>query len=102
MKQRSFYLTLWMLILCALAFTSCSDDDDDDVTVEEGIYVLNNGKMGNNNSTITYYDPVTQASDAPTCMRHRTGKDWEIAVRTYFVKGNTFTWLFTLPTVFQS
>ena len=34
MKQRSFYLTLWMLILCALAFTSCSDDDDDDVTVE--------------------------------------------------------------------
>lgn len=63
MKQRSFYLTLWMLILCAFAFTSCSDDDDDDVTVEEGIYVLNNGKFGSNNSTITYYNPVTQESD---------------------------------------
>ncbi len=63
MKMRSFYLTLWMLILCAFTFTACSDDDDDDVTVEEGIYVLNNGKMGNNNSTITYYDPVTQTSN---------------------------------------
>ena len=74
MKQRSFYLTLWMLILCALAFTSCSDDDDDDVTVEEGIYVLNNGKMGNNNSTITYYDPVTQASDAADVYAAQNGK----------------------------
>ncbi len=73
MKQRSFYLTLWMLILCALAFTSCSDDDDDDVTVEEGIYVLNNGKMGNNNSTITYYDPVTQASDAADVYAAQNG-----------------------------
>lgn len=63
MKLRSLYLTLWMLILCAFVFTSCSDDDDDDITVEEGIYVLNNGNFGNNNSTITYYDPVTQSSN---------------------------------------
>ncbi len=62
MKMRSFYLTLWMLILGAFAFTACSDDDDDDVIVEEGIYVLNNGKKDNNNSTITYYDPVTKVS----------------------------------------
>ena len=63
MKSRSFYLTLWMFILCALPFASCSDDNEDEITVEEGIYVLNNGKFGSNNSTITYYNPVTQASD---------------------------------------
>lgn len=63
MKFRSFYLSLLVLAVSAFAFTSCSDDDDDDVTVEEGIYVLNNGKMGSNNSSITYYDPVTQVSN---------------------------------------
>ncbi|MDE5611526.1 MAG: hypothetical protein K2I90_05860, partial [Odoribacter sp.] len=63
MKSRSFYLTLWMFILCALPFASCSDDNEDEITVEEGIYVLNNGKFRSNNSTITYYNPVTGESD---------------------------------------
>lgn len=63
MKSRSFYLTLWMFILCAFTLASCSDDDDDKITVEEGIYVLNNGKIGSNNSTVTYYNPVTGVSD---------------------------------------
>lgn len=63
MKSRSFYLSLWMFILCAFTFASCSDDDDDKITVEEGIYVLNNGKFGSNNSTVTYYNPVTGESN---------------------------------------
>lgn len=60
MKMKHLLIT----ILCSsltLGFSACSDNDDDNppAPIEKttsGIYVLNNGNMGSNNTNISFYD----------------------------------------------
>lgn len=62
---------IWMLLfLIAIGFTSCQEDDPiineeiielppETVTAVEGFYLLNEGNMGSNKSSLDYYDYLT-------------------------------------------
>lgn len=57
MKTNKF-INYFLLTISIVPFlTSCEDDNKvEDVKISTGVYVLNAGKFGKNNSTITYYD----------------------------------------------
>ena len=63
----------WVMLLVlgtgmSFGFSACSDDENlPDNGGEEptestttGVYILNSGRMSSNNSTLDYYDPLTQ------------------------------------------
>lgn len=63
MKKRNHFKVC--ALLAAALLTSCNDDfvdmPDNPIPTElSGYYVLNSGKMGSNNATLTFYDPTTQ------------------------------------------
>lgn len=74
MKFRNLFLAMFVLLSAALSFTACSDNDNDGVEVADGIYVLNNGKEGSNNSTITYYNPETKKANIEDVYKAMNGK----------------------------
>ena len=55
-----------MYVVSGVSLTSCSDDDDDEVTT--GVFILNQGKSGNNNAGISVYNPETHAVTADVYM----------------------------------
>lgn len=62
--MKKFLVTGILFSLAVFSFTSCDSDDDDTPWVEPevkttGVYILNSGSMGQNNSTLDYYDPTT-------------------------------------------
>jgi len=69
MKFRNFLLKSFILSLFALSFVACSDDDDPNYWIppidsSKGAYILNQGIMGHNNSTLSYYDKETKECHA--------------------------------------
>ena len=63
MKKNLLYGILFSVL--TLGFAACSDDEDNEPWVEpelttEGVYILNSGGNGNNNSTLGYYNPETK------------------------------------------
>lgn len=57
MKTNKFIYFFMLAISIVPFLTSCEDDNKvQDVKISTGVYVLNAGKFGNNNSSITYYD----------------------------------------------
>jgi hypothetical protein len=64
MKRKKLFLAAVTAVLLTVGFTSCSDSNggiDDDFSEKlEGIYVLNSGSMGYNNSILTFYNFSTQ------------------------------------------
>ena len=57
MKTNKLFTYLMLAVSIVPFFSSCDDNNDfEDVKLSTGVYVLNAGKFGNNNSTITYYD----------------------------------------------
>lgn len=65
MKKKIYFLLLAIFFVSPFLFVSCSDDDDDpDINPDpelttSGVYILNNGSYGQNNSTLDYYNPET-------------------------------------------
>jgi len=62
--------TVLAFLLGALFFSSCKKDrtpaplpQKPEITGTKGIYVLGEGTMGNNNSTLTYYDVASKKSE---------------------------------------
>ena len=66
MKFRSLFLAVLCTLFLGVSLTSCSDDDDDEVTT--GVFILNQGKSGNNNAGISVYNPETHAVTADVYM----------------------------------
>ena len=64
MKKNEFLLGVFLSTAFILPFTSCENDDEPVVVeipeVTEGVYVLNNGKYGSNNATLSYYDVTSK------------------------------------------
>lgn len=60
--MRKFLFSVWTLVM--LFMVSCSDitSTSDAPEVSVGLYVLNSGKYGNNNASLTYYDMETGAA----------------------------------------
>ena len=57
MKTNKLFYYFMLAISIVPFFSSCDDNNNfEDVKLSTGVYVLNAGKFGNNNSTITYYD----------------------------------------------
>lgn len=57
-----FLQQVFVLFICTLLIVSCSEKDDISQlpqSVTNGVYVLNEGDWGANNSEITYYNPQT-------------------------------------------
>ncbi len=57
----------YLIILCSVLFVSCSKNDDPVTpqTVEtkyKGVYIVNEGLYGQNNSSVSYYDFETQTA----------------------------------------
>ncbi len=63
MKFRSLFLAVLCTLSVGVSLTSCSEDDDDD-EVTTGVFILNEGKSGNNNAGISVYNPETHAVTA--------------------------------------
>ena len=62
--MKKYLLLVLGIAVASLAAVSCSfdDDDDSDPVVDPstvGVYILNSGKWGSNNSELTHYDPVS-------------------------------------------
>lgn len=65
MKIRSFMMATLSVLAIAVGFTSCSSDDDEWSWSKEGskiemsesrAFIINEGSMGKNNATMTYFD----------------------------------------------
>ncbi len=58
MKTKKIFVALMLTVIGVAFLNSCKTDTPDapDVTIGTGVYVLNAGKFGNNNASITYYD----------------------------------------------
>ena len=59
------YLLFALCSFMTMSFVSCDNDDDPkpEIPTESsttGVYFLNAGKLGSNNSTLDYYDPETK------------------------------------------
>lgn len=63
MKSITIKLFLFSVVILA-AFTSCTKDDEPQSNPEitTGMYILNQGKFGLNNSTLTYFDVNTNVA----------------------------------------
>lgn len=68
MKIRSFLFSVLCMLAMGLSFTSCDSDDDD--LIDNGstvslpkarVFILNEGRMGDNNAGITFYAPNKDA-----------------------------------------
>ena len=64
--MKKIYLCLTMMALSSALFTSCISDDDSDkgksttkIVVTSGLYVVNNGTLGQKNGSMTYFDYAT-------------------------------------------
>lgn len=66
MKVRSIFYGMLCMLALGVSFASCSDDDEEDSWNDEGstvtlprerMYILNEGTMGQNNSTLSFYAP---------------------------------------------
>lgn len=62
--KNEFFVRCLLSTAFILPFTSCENDDEPVVVeipeVTEGVYVLNNGKYGSNNATLSYYDVTSK------------------------------------------
>ncbi len=66
MNKNKFLLLSALCAMMAVSFMACNNDDDPTpgltpgTAKTTGVYILNSGKMGSNNSTLDYYDPETK------------------------------------------
>lgn len=66
MKKRNFLIASVFCAMTAFSLVGCDDDipeikpGTDEPKALSGIYVLNNGKMGSNNASLSFYDFATQ------------------------------------------
>lgn len=88
-------LTLGVILMAALSFTSCSDDDDDSVTIDfgtysHGIYVACAGNWGQNNGTVgaVDYNPITSSYTFTDLYTNKNGKGVGDAQDIIFMNGH--------------
>ena len=58
MKTKKLLSSLLLVALATPFFTSCETENDEEknVDINTGLFVLNQGKFGYNNASLTYYD----------------------------------------------